>query len=189
MDDVLRGRTDILRELRHNLLLARERMKNQADQHCLEVNFNVRDHVYLKLQPYRQKSVAFRSCLKLSPRYFGPFWFLVWVGLVAYRLELPKGSMIQDVFHVSLLKQQLGPLPVISSNLPPVSDSFTQFPQPESVLDSHIVHKGNYRLKTEILVKWVGASVEYATWEKEWQFLKTYPNFIFEDKDTPGQVD
>ena len=57
VDEYLRDRSTILRELQHNLNLARNRMKTQADQHRREVHFQVGDFVYLKLQPYRQSSV------------------------------------------------------------------------------------------------------------------------------------
>ena len=38
--------------IRHQLLRAQRRMKNQADKHRSERSFAVGDLVYLKLQPY-----------------------------------------------------------------------------------------------------------------------------------------
>jgi len=140
------------------------------------------DYVYLKLQPYRQTSVAFRASLKLSPRFFGPYKVLEKVGLVAYKLALPPGSQIHDVFHVSLLRKHLGPVTPSSPELPPVSVTSVVLPQPEVVLDRCVIRKGNYRPKSEILVKWVGAPAEDATWENEWRFSKSYPDFLLVDK-------
>jgi len=68
VDGYLRNRDAILCELRKNLSLAQAQMKCQADQRRCEVIYEVGNFVYLKLQPYRQTSVAFRSSLKLSPR-------------------------------------------------------------------------------------------------------------------------
>lgn len=92
VEDLLRSRGEILRELRRNLADARDRMKIHADQHRREVVFEIGDYVYLKLQPYRQKTVAFRSSMKLSPRFFGPYKVLARIGPVAYKLELPEDS-------------------------------------------------------------------------------------------------
>ncbi|KAL5844477.1 hypothetical protein ACOSQ3_010531 [Xanthoceras sorbifolium] len=185
VDDYLRTRTEILQDLRQNLTVARDRMKSRADQNRREVTFDVGDYVYLKLQPYRQRSVTFRSSLKLSPCFFGPYQVLSRIGPVAYKLDLPAGSLIHDVFHVSLLKKQVGPLPATAPILPPVSN-VPSLLQPEAILDRRVTQKGKFRPKTEILVKWVGAPREDATWENAWRFSKSYPDFILEDKDTPS---
>ncbi|KAH9651124.1 hypothetical protein KPL70_026631 [Citrus sinensis] len=154
VDERLRDRDSILKDLRRNFVVAQNRMKTQADHHRREVVFTVGDYVYLKLQPYRQKSVAFRSSLKLAPRYFGPYRILERIGPVAYKLALPAGSQIHNVFHVSLLKKFVGHVPPAVMELPPVSeDTSTILPQPECVLDKRIIRKGAYRPKTEILVK------------------------------------
>ncbi|KAK9230741.1 hypothetical protein WN944_023713 [Citrus x changshan-huyou] len=184
VDETLRDRDSILKDIRRNLVVAPNRMKTQSDHHRREVVFTVGDYIYLKLQPYCQKSVAFCSSLKLAPRYFGPYRILKRIGHVAYKLALPAGSQINNVFHVSLLKKFVGHVPHAVMELPPVSkDTSTILPQPECVLDKHIIRKGAYRPKTEILVKWAGAPREDATWEDQRRFLKSYPKFILADKD------
>jgi hypothetical protein len=183
VDNLLQTREVIMRDLRRNLLEAQTRMKSRADLHRREVTYDVGDYVFLKLQPYRQKSVAFRSSLKLSPRFFGPFRILARVGAVAYKLDLPAGAHIHDVFHVSLLKKKWGPVvddTVIT--LPPVSTDDIILPEPELILDRRVVQKGKYRPKTEVLVQWKGALPEDASWENLWRFAKTYPQFNLEDK-------
>ena len=83
-------------------------MKCQVDQHQREVSFDVGDHVYLKLQPYRQSSMAFRASMKLAPRFFGPYQIVKKVVQVAYQLLQPPGSLIHDVFHISMLRKHHG---------------------------------------------------------------------------------
>jgi len=55
-------------------------------------------------------------------------------------------------------------------------------PEPEFILDRHVIQKDKYHTKTEILVQWKGASLEDDTWENLWRFSKTYPKFGLEDK-------
>lgn len=63
------------------------------------MEFNIGDHVFLKVSPMR-----FGKKGKLSPRYVEPFQILERVGDVAYKVALPpKLANLHDVFHVSML--------------------------------------------------------------------------------------
>lgn len=159
-------------------------MKTLVDRHHCEVVFAVGDFVYLKLQPYKQTSVAFRASLKLAPRYYGPYQVLERVGTVAYKLALPPSSKIHNVFHMSLLRKQIGVLPVDSQQLPPISDEAIMLPRSEAILDRQVPQKGCYRPKTEVLIKWQGLPKEDATWEHTWRLAWTYPDFLLEDKES-----
>lgn len=58
VDNWLRERAAITKQLRENLSQAQERMKYYANKGRSEREFAVGDWVYLKLQPYKQTSLA-----------------------------------------------------------------------------------------------------------------------------------
>lgn len=101
-------RDEIWDEVRMHLLKAQCRMKQQADLKRKEVDFTPGDWVFLKLRPYRQKSLVKGNNPKLLARFYGPYKILERIGKVAYRLELPEGVRIHPIFHVSQLRQALG---------------------------------------------------------------------------------
>ena len=57
VDDHLQSRQQVMSLLKQNLLLAQERMKVQVDKHRVERSSSEGDWVYLRLQPYRQRSL------------------------------------------------------------------------------------------------------------------------------------
>lgn len=101
VNEVLLQRDDIILTLKLNLEVARNRMKQSADQKRCERTLQVGDYPYLKLQPYYQTSLQLQRNVKLSPRFYGPCKVIVRDGPVAYTLELPPGSEIHPTFHVS----------------------------------------------------------------------------------------
>lgn len=92
----------------------------------------------------------FWANLKLSPRFYNPFQNEAKVGQVAYHLELPPGSFIHNVFHVSQLRKHLGDLSVIAFTLPPTMEDIPVLPQPEIVLDCPTIVKGKYKPCEEV---------------------------------------
>lgn len=102
-------RDTILHDLNTNQVKAQNQMKIYVDKARRSVTYSVGDGVYLKLQPYRLKSLAQKINEKLSPRFYGPYQITKTIGQVAYQLDLPPKSRIHPVFHVSLLKKALKP--------------------------------------------------------------------------------
>uniref|UniRef100_A0A2N9GM02 Integrase catalytic domain-containing protein n=1 Tax=Fagus sylvatica TaxID=28930 RepID=A0A2N9GM02_FAGSY len=177
VDKELLTRDEILKELRQNIQQAQVRMKQNADKHRRDVEFAVGDRVYLRLQPYRQSSIAFRKNLKLSPRYFGPFQVVERVEAVAYKLKLPAESKLHSVFHVSNLKRKLGSQEEASTMLPVIGNSDGLVPLPQAILD-----RRTRRSKEEVLVHWQGLSPADATWEDAQSLRLRFPEISLEDK-------
>jgi hypothetical protein len=120
VDNILQDRNSTINLLKEQLHKAQHRMKSQADKKRTKRVFQVGDWVYLRLQPYRHKTLAARKNLKLSPRFFGPFQVLQKMGSVAYKLDLPAAAHLHPVFHVSCLKPKLGQHVIPIPTLPPV---------------------------------------------------------------------
>jgi hypothetical protein len=95
------------------------------------------------------------------------------VGAVAYKLKLPPGSSIHNVFHVSLLKLVKGTGAVTFSPLPADIPSMQT---PQMVLDRRAITRNN-RVYHQLLIKWVESSDELATWEDEDDLLRQFPEF------------
>ena len=91
-----------------NLTMAQNRMKQQANQHRTEWEFEVEDWVFVRLQPYKQLSLKQQGKHKLVPKFYGPYQINRKISPVAYELKLPDKSRIHNVFHVSNLKKLLG---------------------------------------------------------------------------------
>ncbi|GKC98135.1 putative reverse transcriptase domain-containing protein, partial [Tanacetum coccineum] len=70
---------------------SRDRQKSYADNRRKPLEFEVGDHVLLKVSPWKGV-IRFGKKGKLAPRYVGPFEILERIGPVAYRLRLPEKS-------------------------------------------------------------------------------------------------
>lgn len=133
VEEALVARDNILREVRHQLLGAQNRMKQIYDKSHTKREFFPREWVYLRLHGYRQHSVARRINQKLSPKFYGPYRIISKVGSVAYRLALPPKAKIHDVFHVSILKKWVGEGSPIQDHLPTI-DVEDELPVPQAIL-------------------------------------------------------
>jgi hypothetical protein len=113
---------------------------------------------------------------KLGPKLFDPFKVLERIGDVAYRLELPTGAKLHNVFHVGLLKPYHGEEPVGPGVLPTVLHGRACL-EPASVIKSRLA-----RGRHEVLVQWVGLPAANASWVDLDEFRRLYPSFQLENE-------
>lgn len=152
-----------------------KRRKAYANLKRTAREFQQGDWVYLKLQPYKQVSVAIRKNLKLAAKYFGPYEIIEKVGPVAYKLALPSTSRVHPVFHVSQLKKAIGQHKV-QKQLPQLNEQGTFDLKPLRQLDSRSILR-DHKVVYQKLIQWRGCSVDEATWEDEELLQCSFPDF------------
>jgi len=155
-------------------------MKKQADLHTSDRQLEPGNWVYVKLQLYRQHFfVALRMNQKLDPKFFGPFPIMARVGAIAYRLQLPASAKIHLVFHVSLLKKYVGPLPFTLGAVPDMDELGMIAVEPVAVLARKLGKRGNKAI-VYLLIQWSNKPKEEATWELYTNIKTRFPSFNLE---------
>ena len=91
--DLIRDTSEKVSLIRQRLLKAQSRKKSYADVRRRPLEFEVGDHVFLKVMPKRGV-VRFGKRGMLSPRFIGLFETLERVGTIAYRLALPPSMSV-----------------------------------------------------------------------------------------------
>jgi hypothetical protein len=113
-----------VKQIQENILAAQFRQKSYTDKRRSPLEFEVGDHIYLRVSP--MKGVRrFGIKGKLAPRYIGLYPIIDKYGPTSYQVELPvKLSGVHNVFHVSQLKRYLKPPTdvVIEDTIPLESD-------------------------------------------------------------------
>nr|KAJ0228165.1 hypothetical protein LSAT_V11C100046520 [Lactuca sativa] len=181
VEEQLLERDATLDDLKGHLLQAQQKMKTDADKGRKDVSYEEGEWVYLKLQPYRQRSVTNRPFQKLAARFYGPFVIIKKIGAVAYHLQLPEDARIHPVFHVSQLKKAIGnqsAYPKLPTHL--MEDMRLDW-EPEALLGVRTKQEDTGR-RTEVLIKWKGVPDFDSTWEDFTTIQGTFPDFDLEDK-------
>ncbi|XP_062100208.1 uncharacterized protein LOC133806088 [Humulus lupulus] len=144
---------EAIQKIRARMVTAQSRQKSYADLKRKHVEFEVGDHVFLRVTPRKGISVKrFGKKGKLSPRYVGPFEILDRVGNVAYRVALPPSlSGVHNVFHVSQLRKYISdPSHVLSYETLGLQEDLSFDEHPVKILDRKDKVLGN---RTISLVK------------------------------------
>lgn len=88
---------------------------------------------------------------KLKPCFYGPYLVTRGVGEVAYELELPPGSRVHNIFHLSCLKKALGQQVRAVTESPPMDDEGHLVLELEAIVDTKVRHLRN-RVITKFLI-------------------------------------
>ena len=181
--DLIRDTSEKVSLIQQCLLTAQSRNKSYADVRRRPLEFEVGDHVFLKVM-LKRGVVRFGKRGKLSSRFIGPFKILERVGTIAYRLALPPNmSGVHEVFQVSMLRRYTpDPAHVVDWGEIEVDTDGTSEEGPMCIMDSR---EQVLRCKTVRLVKvlWQHRGVEESTWECDDTMRVTYP-FLFRDEGT-----
>ena len=181
INDMIREMNEIRESAKLAMKSAQDRAKYYADNKRVFREFEVGDKVFLKVTPNRF-GLKLGKSRKLSPRFCGPFEILKRIGKVAYELKLPEDWKIHNVFHVGLLRKYVSDPNHILPDLPKAAPEGELLAEPEKILK---IENQNLRNKTfrRFYVKWKDYPEEEASWEREVDFRKDYPNFVIEDND------
>ena len=165
--EMVRETIEKIKIIRQRLETACNRQKSYADRRRRPLEFEVGDHVFLKVLLHKGQ-FRFGRKGKLSPRFIGPFEVLARVGEVAYHLALPpRLSGVHLVFHVSMLKKYIpDPSHVLDWGELEVDSDDSYEIKPVRIVDSH---EQVLRGKTIPLVRvlWKHHGIEESTWERE----------------------
>jgi hypothetical protein len=109
--------------IQDNLRAAKSRQETYANKRRRPVEFEVSDHVYMRVSPMKGVK-RFGMKGKLAPSYIRTFPILEKCGTVAYKLDLPPSlAGVHDIFHVSQLKKCLkAPVDVMLPKVTPLED-------------------------------------------------------------------
>ena len=181
--DLIRDTSEKVSIIRQRLITAQSWQKSYADVRRRPLEFEVGDHVFLKVMPKRGV-VRFGKRGKLSPRFIGPFEILERVGIIGYRLALPPNmSGVHEVFHVSMLRRYTrDPAHEVVWGEIKVDTDETFEEGLVCIMDrrDQVLRRKTVRL---VRVLWRHRGVEESTWEREDTMQATYP-FLFRAEGT-----
>ena len=176
VDAMLANRDEFLAEVHARLLQAQEHARRSYDAKHRALTFSVGDWVWLRLLHPPTKTLVPGGRGKLGPKFAGLYQVIEQVNAVAYRLKLPEGTRIHDVFHVGVLKPFRGTPPSDVPALPTLRHG-RPLMHPERVLRSSL-RRGEWY----ILVQWADMPASEATWVQAEEFRTAHPDFQLEDE-------
>jgi len=176
--EVVQQTTEKVKLIQERMRTAQSRQKSYQDKRRKDLEFEVGDHVFLRVTPWTGVGRALKS-RKLSPRFIGPFLILKRVGPVAYQIALPPSlSNLHNVFHVSQLHKYIhDPSHLVELDDVQVKENLTYETLPLRIGDGRTKHLRGKEIPL-VRVIWGGTSGEDAMWELECQMEAAYPSLF-----------
>jgi hypothetical protein len=155
------------------LKAAKSRQETYANKRRRPLEFEVGDHVYLRVSPMKSMK-RFGVKGKLAPRYIRPFPILEKCGTVAFKLDLPPSlARVHNIFHMSQLKKCLkAPVDVVLPEVTLLEADLSYPEHPIMVLDQKD-RVTRCKIIKFFNIQWSNHSDEEATWESE-DFLHSH---------------
>jgi hypothetical protein len=176
--DLIEEAESIVHRVQENLKAAKSRQETYANKRRRPLEFEVRNHVYLRVSPMKGVK-RFGVKGKLAPRYIRPFPILEKCGTVAYKLDLPPSLIgVHDIFHVSQLKKCLkAHMDVVLPEVAPLEVDLSYHEHPTKILDqkNHVTRRKTVKF---FKIQWRNHSEEEATWESENFLCSHHPDFV-----------
>jgi len=182
--DLVTEAEEKVRVIQANLKAAQSRQKSYFDKRRKPLQFEVGDHVYLRVSPTKGVQ-RFGVKGKLAPRYVGPYEIMEVCGPVAYRVRLPPQlSTIHDIFHISQLKKCVRvPTEIIEQQEILVEPDLSYVEYPLKVLDQK-ERRTRQKVVKMYKVQWSHHTKEEATWETQSYLNQNFPGFLDSTKGT-----
>nr|GEZ32435.1 hypothetical protein [Tanacetum cinerariifolium] len=176
--EIIHETTKKIVQIRQRLQAARNRQRSYTNVRRKPLEFQVGDHVMLKVSP--QKGVIrFEKRVKLNPWYIGPFMILKRVNPVAYTLELPEElNNVHSTFHVSNLKKCLSDESlVIPMKELRLDDKLNFVKEPIEIMNQEVNQLKQSHIPI-VNVRWNSKRGPEYTWEHENQIRTKYPHLL-----------
>lgn len=175
---IVQQTNDKIKMIREKMNVSQSRQKSYHDKRRKALEFEVDNHVFLRITPITGVGRALKS-RKLTPHFIGPYHISKKVGDVAYQIMLlPSLANLHDVFHVSQLRRYIvDPSHVIQLDDVEVRDNLIIETLPMQIEDREVKQ---LRGKEIALVKvvWGGSAGGNVKWELESQMRDSYPELF-----------